>query len=85
MFTTLARSPTYEPMKSWRWVVAAASASEGNSLHLAEIARQELVRTVLNPPRDVRVGGTAVGWVVFETAVARRVVRRRDDDTVGKV
>ena len=47
-------------------------------------SREQLVRARLDAVGDVAVGGAAVGWVVLEAAVARRVVRRRDDDAVGE-
>ena len=46
---------------------------------------QQLVSTVLDPARHCRVGRAAVGRIVLETAVLRRVVRGRDDDAVGEV
>ena len=45
---------------------------------------EQLVRARLDAVGDVAVGGAAVRWVVLEAAVARRVVRRRDDDAVGE-
>ena len=46
---------------------------------------QQLVGAVLHPRGDVGVGRAAVGRVVFEAAVLRRIVRGRDDDAVGQV
>ena len=52
----------------------------------AGIARaQQDVRSALNPPGHVGIGRTTVGWVVLETAVLGRVVRRRNDDAVREV
>ena len=48
------------------------------------VVGEQLVRARLDAVGDVAVGGAAVGWVVLEAAVARRVVRRRDDDAVGE-
>ena len=45
-------------------------------------AREDPVRLVLDPARDVRVRRAAVGRVVLEAAVVGRVVRRRHDDPV---
>ena len=46
-------------------------------------AREERIRRFLNPRRDLRVGGTAVGRVVLEAAAVGRVVRGRNDDAIG--
>ena len=46
---------------------------------------QQLVGAVLDPARHVGVGRAAVGRVVLEAAILRRIVRRRDDDAVGEV
>ena len=54
-------------------------------LDVAVLRREQLVRALLNPARDVGVGGTAVRRVVLEPAVLGRVVRGRDDDPVGEV
>ena len=51
---------------------------------LVNALADDLVGAVGDPARRVRVGGPAVGRVVLEAAVARRVVRRRDDDAVGQ-
>ena len=45
---------------------------------------QQLVGSGLDPLRHIRVRGAAVGRVVFEAAVIGRIVRGRDDDTVGE-
>ena len=45
---------------------------------------QDPVGLVLDPARDIRVGGPAVWRVVLEAAVVGRVVRRRDHDPVGE-
>ena len=57
---------------------------ETDALNAFVTAAQQLVRAVLNPVGDVGVGWSAVGRIVFETAVGGRVVRRGDDDTVRK-
>ena len=46
---------------------------------------QQLVGPILDPSRHVGVGRAPVGRVVLEAAVLRRVVRGRDNDTVGEV
>ena len=43
---------------------------------------QQLIGAVLHPRRHVRIGGAAVGRVVLEAAVLRRIVRRRDHDAI---
>ena len=45
---------------------------------------QQFVGAILNRVRDVRVGRTAICQVVFEAAVSRRIVRRSDDNAIGK-
>jgi len=48
-----------------------------------EAGAEQLVGAVLHPAGDVGARGSAVGWVVLEAAVGRRVVRRRHADAVG--
>ena len=43
-----------------------------------------MISPLLDPIGYIRVGGAALRRIVFEAAVGRRVVRRRDDDAVGK-
>ena len=45
---------------------------------------QQFVGAILNRVRDIRVGRTAICQVVFEAAVSRRIVRRGDDNAIGK-
>ena len=52
--------------------------------HTAQLAREELVRPVLDPPGDHRIRWPSVRGVVLEPAVARWIMRRRDDDAVGQ-
>ena len=54
-------------------------------LHVLEPVAQNLVGALGDDPGGIGVGRAAVGRVVLEAAVARRVVRRRDDDAVGQV
>ena len=51
----------------------------------ALFASQQFIGPILHPRGHVSVGRSAVGRVVFEAAVLRRIVRRRDDDPVGQV
>ena len=53
--------------------------------HRLEPVTQDLVGPLGDHPGGVGVGGPAIGRVVLEAAVARRVVRRGDDDAVGQV
>ena len=46
--------------------------------------RQQPVGALLDPAGDVGIGRPAVRRVVLETAVFRRIVRRRDHDAVGE-
>ena len=57
---------------------------ERHALHARVVALQQFVRPLLHDVGDVGVGRAAVGRVVFESAVCRRIVRRRDDDAVGE-
>ena len=52
--------------------------------HLGEPAGDQLVGALRDHARRVGVGRAAVGRVVLEAAVGRRVVRRRDHDAVGE-
>src|SRR4030095_1383823 len=45
---------------------------------------QQFVGAILNRVRDIRVGWTAICQVIFEAAVSRRIVRRSDDNAIGK-
>ena len=54
------------------------------ALDARDARAQELVGARLHDVGDVGVGRPAVGRVVLEAAVARRVVRGRDDDAVGE-
>jgi hypothetical protein len=58
---------------------------ERHARHAGVPGAQQEVGAVLDPPRDVGVGRTAVGRVVLEAAVLRRVVRRRNDNAVREV
>ena len=55
------------------------------ALYAGEPTCNQLVGAVLNPGGARCVGRAAVGWVVLEAAVLRRVVRGRDHDAVGQV
>ena len=56
-----------------------------HALDAGVVRPQQLVGPILNPLRYVRIGRTAIGRVVFEPAVSRGIVRRRDDNAVGQV
>ena len=66
-------------------VVAPNGVSGRRSLHPAQIVIEVLVGTVGDPAGGVGVGGTTARRVVLETTIARWVVGRRDDDTVGAI
>src|SRR4029077_5514246 len=55
-----------------------------NTLNALLTGAQQLVRAVLNPVGDIGVGRSSVRWIVFETAIGWRVVRRGDDDAICK-
>ncbi len=63
----------------------AARPGERNALDRTELFFEQRVGAVLNPTGDLGLGGTTVGRVVLEAAVAGRVVGRRDDDPVGEI
>ena len=65
-------------------MLCSARASGTRFTRLEPVA-QDLVGALGDHARRVGVGGAAVGRVVLEAAVARRVVRRGDDDAVGQV
>jgi len=44
---------------------------------------QQLVGAIGDPAGGIRVSGAAIGRVVLEAAIARGIVRRGDDDSVG--
>jgi hypothetical protein len=52
--------------------------------HIGVVAAQQFVGTILYPACHVDIGGPAVGRVVFEAAVLRRIVGRRDRDAIGQ-
>ena len=54
----------------------------GQPAHLGIVRSQQGVGAILNPAGGVGVGRSAVGRVVLETAIARWIVRRRDDDAI---
>ena len=55
---------------------------EGHALHIGIVLSEQLVGPVLNPLRHARFRRAAVGRVVLEPAVLRRVMRGRDHDAV---
>ena len=55
------------------------------SLHRAVAVGHQRVGALFDPAGDVGVGRAAIGRVVLDAAVARRVVRGRDDNAVGGV
>ena len=57
---------------------------EGHALDAVEARLEQRVGGVLDRAGHVGVGRPAVRRVVLEAAVAGRVVRRRDDDAVGR-
>ncbi len=57
---------------------------ERHALHAGIIPAQQFVCAILHPACHVGVGGAAVGRIIFEAAVFRRIVRRRDDNAVGQ-
>ena len=58
---------------------------ERHALHPYISRAQQFVGAILNPARHVGIGRAAVGRVVLEASVLRRIVRGRNDDAVGEV
>ncbi len=58
---------------------------ERQALHAGVFFIKQDIRAVLYPFCGVCVGGAAVGRVVLEAAVLRRIVRRRHDNAVGEM
>jgi hypothetical protein len=57
----------------------------GKSEHICEIARNQVVGSVLDPVRHGCIGRSAARRVVLEAAIFRRIVRGRDHNAVGKI
>ena len=57
---------------------------EGHSLHTGIAVSQQVVSAVLDPLGHIGVGRPAIGRVVLEPAILRRVVRGSDDNAVGE-
>src|SRR5271170_5049101 len=58
---------------------------ERNPLDACIARPQQIIRPVLDPLRHLGIGRTAVGGVVLEASVFRRVVRRRNYDAVSEM
>ena len=56
---------------------------ERNAFNLADALFDQLVGAVLNFGRGLGACGTAVGRIIFDAAVGRRVMRRSDDHAVS--
>ena len=52
--------------------------------HILQPSFENCVGVILNPAGDRGIGGAAVGRVVLESTIVRRIVRRRDHDAVGE-
>src|SRR6516165_7968354 len=60
----------------------ASSALKRYSQHSPQVVGNEGVGLPFYPIGDVSISGPAVGWIVFEAAESRRVMRRCDDDAI---
>ncbi len=58
---------------------------EGNAFDAGVIFAKQCVGAVLDPFGDIDIGGAGGGWVVFESAVAGRVVGGGYGDAVSEV
>ena len=56
----------------------------GNALDALQLRLEQTVGQLLDPAGGVLVGRAAIRRVVFEAAIARRIVRRRHHDTVSQ-
>src|SRR5688572_29247312 len=46
-----------------------------NPLYLSVAVSQKRIRALLDPIRNIRVGGATLWWIVFKSAIVRRIVR----------
>ncbi|OPZ82285.1 MAG: hypothetical protein BWY75_03365 [bacterium ADurb.Bin425] len=60
------------------------SLPEGHALDPLHAGGDYFIGFLFDPAGDIGVGWSARGWVVFETTVLRRVMRRGDDYTVSQ-
>jgi hypothetical protein len=51
--------------------------------HAAQAVSEDTVRLLGNPGRHISVGRSTMGWIVLEAAILGRIMRRRNDNTVG--
>src|SRR5580692_2356792 len=58
---------------------------EGNSLDTRVIAAQQFIGSILDPLSHMSVGRSAIGRVVFETTILRRIVGWSDHDAIGEM
>ncbi len=58
---------------------------ERRSTHSRVSAAQQLVGSILDPLRYVRVGRSAIGRVVLDAAILGRVVRWGNNDAIGQI
>ena len=61
-----------------------AGAIERNPLDAAQHVLEQRVGVLLDHAGDVGVGRAAIGRVIFEAAIFRRIVRRRDHHAIGQ-
>src|SRR5262245_23543811 len=60
------------------------SGLERFALYFLVAGAEQGVRSILNPRRRIALGRATVGRVVFEAAVSRGIVRRRNDQAVSE-
>src|SRR5262245_39428086 len=63
-------------------VEALRARSKRHSRHSAQVVGNESVGLPFYPFRHVSIRWSTLGWIVFEAAESRRVMRRCDDDAV---
>ena len=62
----------------------AKSSFERNPFHTFQTRLEKLIRLRFDPTGNTCIRRATIGWVVFEAAITRRIMRRRDDDPVGE-
>ena len=78
-------TPSFAAIETVNAVPCRVLSGKRDALHAGAAPAEQLVGAVLHPAGYVGVGGAAIGRVVLEAAVLRRIVRRRDDDAVREV
>ena len=54
-----------------------------HSLDVLQAAAQQIISTLRNPVRGIRVGRATIGRIIFKPTIPRRIMRRRNHNAVG--